>query len=78
MSVQSRALYAAVWLLACAAAGASTALSAQGGRRTAIEARSNADIRDWDQQIDRMARDGVLRLRQTRQDTLVAGRTHPR
>lgn len=81
MSVPRRAVYAtgaAVCLLACAAAVMSPALSAQGSRRITIETRSNADIRDWDQQIDRMARNGYLRLRQTRQDTLLAGRTHQR
>jgi thermolysin len=81
MSVPNRALYAtcaAVYLLACAAAVMSPTLSAQESRRLAVATRSTADIRDWDQQIDRMARNGALRLRQEREDTLLAGRTHQR
>ncbi len=68
---------AAVCLLACLAAAASP-VSAQESRRITIETRTAAGLRDWDRQIDRMTRDGYLRLRQVRQDTLVAGRTHQR
>jgi thermolysin len=81
MAVPRRALYAtsaAVCLLACAAAVMAPTLSARASRRTTIRARSNAEVRDWDLQIDRMARNGYLRLRQLRQDTLIEGRTHQR
>ncbi len=39
---------------------------------------SLADLRQWDAVVDRMARDGELRLRDTRPDTLLEGRAHAR
>jgi bacillolysin len=48
------------------------------GERVSIAPQSIAELRDWDQRIDRMTRDGDLRLRQTRDDTLIPGRTHER
>lgn len=48
------------------------------GERVSIAPQSAAELRDWDQWIDRMTRDGDLRLRQTRDDTLIPGRTHER
>lgn len=81
MSVLNRtvcATGATACLLICMTAVAGRPLSAQGNRRVAIDARSAADLRDWDRQIDRMTRDGYLRLRQARQDTLIPGRVHQR
>jgi len=46
--------------------------------RVAIAPQSTAELRDWDQRIVRMTRDGDLRLRQTREDALIPGRTHER
>jgi thermolysin len=39
---------------------------------------SVSQLREWDARIDRMLRDGELRIRQTREDTLLGGRTHQR
>jgi bacillolysin len=46
--------------------------------RIAAGAQSPADRRAWTSRIDGMLRTGELRLRQTRDDTLVPGRTHER
>ena len=52
---------------------------AQGARgAVAITARSAAQLRNWDQRVDRMLGGGELRVRETRPDLLVAGRTHQR
>lgn len=53
-----------------------------GAQRTAgpvrFDTRSLADIRQWDSLVDRLSRDGELRLRDTRADTLLEGREHQR
>jgi thermolysin len=36
------------------------------------------ELRQWDQRVTRMERDGELRLRQVREDTLIPGRSHER
>jgi bacillolysin len=46
--------------------------------RVAIAARSTAERRAWTSRVDRMIRNGELRIRQTRDDTLLSGRTHER
>lgn len=61
---------AAVCPLSAAAQDRSTALS--------IAPQSVSQLREWDVRIERMLRDGDLRIRQTREDTLVDGRTHQR
>jgi len=43
-----------------------------------VRARDVATLRQWDQRIDAMLRDGDLRIRQTTPDRDVAGRTHER
>ena len=54
-------------------------VSAQSTRgAVSIQASSSGDLRAWDSRIDNMLRDGDLRVRTTREDTLVAGRTHVR
>src|SRR4051794_40693117 len=54
-------------------------LSAQEPRRAiVVEARSPAQLRDWDTRLDRMQRSGELRVRDTHQDTLIKGRLHQR
>jgi bacillolysin len=50
----------------------------RGPRGVVIAARSAAELRDWDRRVDRMLRGGELRVRQTREDPLVPGRTHQR
>jgi thermolysin len=67
-----------VCLLALSAlcAGHASAQSARGG--VSIQARSSTDLRAWDSRVDAMLRDGDLRVRTTREDTLLAGRTHVR
>lgn len=67
-----------VCLLAWAAlfAGPASAQIPRGA--VSIEARSSADIRAWDSRIDAMLRDGELRVRASREDTLVPERTHMR
>ena len=44
----------------------------------ATMAMSTGELRDWDRRIDGLRRDGELRLRMTRDDTLISGRTHER
>jgi bacillolysin len=39
---------------------------------------STGELREWGQRIDGLRRDGELRLRMTRDDTLMSGRTHER
>jgi bacillolysin len=46
--------------------------------RVNVTARSTAERRAWTSRIDRMIRAGELRVRQTRDDTLLPGRTHER
>jgi thermolysin len=66
-----------VCLLAWFAVCASPAL-AQPARAVRIEARSSTDLRAWDGRVDAMLRDGELRLRTSREDTQLSGRTHVR
>jgi Zn-dependent metalloprotease len=47
-------------------------------RPSAIAATSAADIRMWDGAVDRLARDGALRVRATSEDLLLPGRAHER
>ena len=47
-------------------------------RPRSIAPESLAERRDWDRRIERMVRAGELRIRQTRADALVEGRTHQR
>lgn len=78
--MKSRILCAAA---ACAAAVSAAALlamtpaHAQGGRReqTVLAARSLTELRAHDDRVRRMLRSGELRLRETRADKLVSGRT---
>lgn len=58
------------------AAGSASAQSPRGA--VSIEARSPAEIRMWDQRVDAMLRDGALRVRNAREDTLLPGRIHER
>jgi bacillolysin len=39
---------------------------------------STGELREWGQRVDGLRRDGELRLRMTRDDTLMSGRTHER
>jgi thermolysin len=55
------------------------AQAGENGRgRLTIVSRSTAERRAWTSQVDRMIRGGELRVRQTREDTLLPGRTHER
>ena len=75
---QASAAGVAVCLLAWIAVSAPST-SAQAGRgAVAVTARSVGEMRVWDQRLDRMMRDGELRVRQRRQDALVPGRLHER
>jgi hypothetical protein len=47
-------------------------------RRTSIVATEAAALRAWTPALDRMIRDGELRLRRENPDTLVPGRIHER
>jgi Zn-dependent metalloprotease len=49
-----------------------------GRGRTTIRTQTNAERRAWTSRVDGMLRSGELRLRQTRDDPMVAGRTHER
>jgi bacillolysin len=44
----------------------------------AIAPDSRAQLREWDRRLERMVRSGELRVRQSRADALVEGRTHER
>lgn len=46
--------------------------------RVSIAAGSFTELRSWDQRVDAMLRDGELRVRNSRPDTLLAGRIHER
>jgi thermolysin len=43
-----------------------------------IDARSPTQLRDWDRELDGRLRQGELRVRDSREDTLIAGRIHQR
>jgi bacillolysin len=52
---------------------------ADGSRgRLTVRTESSAERRAWTSRVDTMLRDGQLRLRQSREDPLVPGRTHER
>lgn len=70
LAVQARLVIA----LALVGAGA----AAQSPRLVTLAPDSITDLRAWDGQLDRLVRDGELQVRQVREDTLVAGRTHER
>jgi bacillolysin len=54
-------------------------VDAQEARRAiVVEARSATGLRDWDRRLDGMHRSGELRLRDSREDTLIKGRLHQR
>lgn len=81
----SRSRWFAVWHFVCVAAGIGAAAvwlaPASAQRRTGpvtIAARTTNDLRDWGSRIDSMRRAGDLRVRTTRDDLLVRGRTHQR
>jgi hypothetical protein len=58
---------------------ASAGQARDGGRgRVDITAGSVAQRRAWTSRVDGMLRSGDLRIRQTREDTLLPGRTHER
>lgn len=63
-------LLAALCPMAAAAQDRSSALQ--------IAPQSPSQLREWDVRIDRMLREGTLRIRQTREDTLIEGRVHER
>src|SRR4051794_18575734 len=44
----------------------------------AVTSDASSQLRDWDRRIDQMARSGDLRLRESRDDGLIAGRRHER
>jgi len=82
MRVRTRALCAAV-LATCVLAwphGQPTyGQVADGARgRVTIRTESIAERRSWTSRVDGMMRSGELRIRQTRDDPMVAGRTHER
>jgi bacillolysin len=81
MSVYCRAVLvaAAVSGLFVSTAAAGPPAAPQGSRgASAVATQSTAQLRDWDQRVDRMLRTSELRVRQTLDDPLVPGRTHQR
>lgn len=62
------------WTAVCA--GQAFAQSPRGA--VSIEARSSSELRAWDSRVDSMLRDGELRVRTSREDTILPGRTHVR
>src|SRR5215212_8158238 len=69
---------AAVCLLVGAAATSRSTLAQARHGAVRIAAASATQVRDWDARVDRMLRAGELRVRSTRQDTLMPRRTHER
>jgi thermolysin len=65
-------------VIAWSAARPRTGLAQEPRGSMTIVATSSAQIREWDQRLDRMLRGGDLRERETHQDTLMPGRTHQR
>lgn len=47
-------------------------------RTVVVSANTPADLKSWDLRIASMQNEGILRSRQVREDTLLAGRTHER
>ena len=74
-AIAAAACLMAAWFLPAATYGQATD-TARG--RVDVTARSTAERRAWTSRIDRMIRAGELRVRQTRDDTLLPGRTHER
>jgi bacillolysin len=77
-----RAVYLASAAICFAAWSVTTPTHAQvrdtGRGRVNVSSNSTAERRAWTTRIDRMIRNGELRVRQTREDTLLPGRTHER
>jgi bacillolysin len=72
-----------VFVFAMIAVGAGFAVPQRpvGQSRSLVMAATAADLktlRDWDRRVDQMTRTGELRLRESRDDRLVPGRTHER
>jgi hypothetical protein len=63
-------LTAAAWVAACAVGADDRALR--------VEALSPPNVRDWSARIDRLLASRDLVIRQTRDDTMIAGRRHER
>jgi bacillolysin len=81
----SRSRWFAVWHFVCVAAGIAAAATwfapASAQRRSGpvtIASRTTNDLRDWGSRIDVMRRARDLRVRTTREDELIPGRTHQR
>jgi bacillolysin len=64
--------------LAAAIAVPSTPRARAQSRPSAIMATTAADLRAWDGVVDRLIREGTLRVRTTNDDLLLAGRLHER
>jgi bacillolysin len=81
MSVYCRAVLVAAAVSGLFVSTAATAppTAPQGPRgASTVATQSTAQLRDWDQRVDRMLRTSELRVRQTLEDPLVPGRTHQR
>ena len=79
MTVRNAACAACVVCLLTGFAATMRPVAAQEPRRTiTVEARSATQLRDWDRRLDGMLRGGELRVRDTREDTLIKGRRHQR
>jgi Zn-dependent metalloprotease len=80
MPVWSRVVPAAVaaFFLVFCAPGSPPLLAQTARGAVTVSIQSPAQLRDWDRRVDGMLRNGELRVRQTRDDTLVPGRTHQR
>ena len=74
----ARVVVLAVAVIAAASGRPVRAQSATQARATAVAATSLGQIRSWDAAVDRMKRDGDLRVRATVDDTLMPGRVHER
>ena len=80
MRVRTRVVHTTtvgVCLVVCAMLVMPARAQAPSGTTTIVVA-SSAQLREWDQRVDRMLRDRELRVRQRRQDTLMPERAHER
>ena len=78
MTTRLRLTAVGLFVLAGFFAARSSVVQGQQPRTTRVAARAPSQLREWDTQVDRMIRDGLLELRLDREDTLLEGRQHRR
>ncbi|MGH9197917.1 MAG: hypothetical protein ACRD1T_19515, partial [Acidimicrobiia bacterium] len=74
----TQAVAAGLCALGVAGVAADFSITPSGSMLFAVTAAARSDLRDWDAHLNRMLRDGELKPRLTRADTLLRGRRHER